>query len=172
MDPWPGRVRQGLRALRPRLPADRNAIVAATLTPAQGAAFRALSTTDQAHLCRAYRRLRTRGVTDADLLAATLLHDLGKVSRDGRVRLPDRVARVILASLAPVLLRRLARLPAPGWRRGLALAVHHPALGAARAAALGCSPRVRWLIARHEDEAAAKDDADLALLAKADREAG
>ena len=171
MGPWPTRVRQGLRALRPRLPADRDAIVAATLTPAQGSAFRALSTTDQAHLCRAYRALRAKAVADPELLAATLLHDLGKASREGRVRLPDRVARVILASVAPGLLRRLARVPAPGWRRGLALAVHHPALGAERAAAVGCSPRVRWLIAHHEDRSAMSDP-DLALLALADREAG
>ncbi len=167
----PGRVRQGLRALRPRLPTDRDAIVAATLTPAQGAAFRDLSMTDQAHLCRAYRRLRAKGVADPDLLAATLLHDLGKASKEGRVRLPDRIGRVLLAAVAPGLLRRWACVPAPRWRHGLALAVHHPALGAERAATLGCSPRVRWLIAHHEDRSA-MGDPDLALLAEADREAG
>jgi hypothetical protein len=145
--------------------------VDAALTPNQAAAFRALSVTDQSHLCRAYRVLRASGVEEPEILDATLLHDLGKTSGNDRVRLLDRIARVLLSRIAPGLLRRLARLPAPGWRRGLALAVHHPALGAKRAAALGCSPRICWLIAHHEHPAAL-DNPDLALLADADREAG
>lgn len=161
------RFRQGLRALRPRIPGDRDAILAAALTPAQAAAFRGLLVHDQAHLLRVYRALLQVGVTDRDLLTAVLLHDLGKTSPAGHVRLPDRVARVVLGRVAPGALHRLARLPAPRWRLGLALAVHHAALGADRAALLGCSPRVRWLIAHH-DHPAALHDADLALLAAAD----
>ena len=153
------------------MPPDRDAVLAATLTPAQAEAFRALPAHDQAHLLRVYRRLRERGVTDPDLLAAGLLHDVGKACGGSRVRLVDRVGRVVLGKVAPGLLRRLARLPARGRRRGLALAVHHPALGAERAAALGCSPRVCWLIAHHEDGDAMGDRA-LATLAEADRAAG
>lgn len=161
------RIRQGLGALRPRLPEDRQAILAKFLSPAQAAAFRALPVHDQAHLCRVHRSLLSGGVVDRDLLTAALLHDLGKATASGRVRLPDRVVRVLLARLTPGVLRRLARLPAPPWRRGIALAVHHPAVGAARAAALGCSPRACWLIAHHEDPSA-MDDPDLARLAAAD----
>jgi hypothetical protein len=122
---------------------------------------------DQSHLCRVYRTLRDDGATDRDLLTAALLHDLGKASEAGHVRLGDRIVRVVLARLAPRLLRRLARLPAPRWRLGLALAVHHPTLGADRAAALGCSPRVCWLIAHHEDRDA-RHDPDVTRLAEAD----
>ena len=164
------RFRQGLSAVRAQVPRDRDAILAEALTPRQAAAFRELPPHDQAHLCRVYRSLRDRGVTDRDLLAAALLHDLGKVSRAGHVRLVDRVAHVVLARFAPGLLSRLAGLPAPRWRLGLALAVHHPALGAARAAELGCSPRTCWLIGHHEDADATTDPA-LALLAEADRSA-
>ena len=152
------------------MPDDRDAILASTLTPPQAAAFRALPVHDQAHLCAVYRFLRDRGVDDREVLTAGLLHDLGKVSAAGQVRLVDRAVRVVLARLVPGLLRRWARVPAAGWRLGLALAVHHPALGAERAAALGASPRVCWLIAHHED-AGAVDDRDLRLLAVADREA-
>ena len=167
---WGHRLRQGLAALRPAIPTDRDAILAQALTPAQAVAFCALPAHDQAHLCRVYRTLRSHGVDDRDLLAAALLHDLGKVAGRCHVRLVDRVARVLLRRLAPALLRRLARLPAPAWRCGLALAVNHAALGAARAAELGGSPRTCWLIAHHEDADAAADP-DLQLLMAADRSA-
>lgn len=165
------RLHQGLAALCPRLPVDRDAILAATLSGPQSEAFRRLPVHDQAHLCRVYRALRDDGMDDPDLLTAALLHDLGKIDAGGRsqVRLVDRIARVVIARVAPPLLRRLARLPAPGWRRGLALAVHHPALGAERAADLGCSDRTCWLIAHHHDTATA--DADLRRLIAADRTA-
>ena len=159
-----------MSSVRAEVPRDREAILAEVLTPRQAIAFRVLSLHDQAHLCRVYRWLQDRGVTDPDLLVAALLHDLGKVSSAGRVRLADRVARVVLARLAPGVLARLARLPAPRWRHGLALAVHHPALGAAQAAELGCSPHTCWLIAHHED-ADPRADSALALLAEADRAA-
>ena len=140
------------------------------MTPPQAAAFRALPVHDQAHLCAVYRFLRDGGVEDREGLTAGLLHGLGKVSAAGQVRLVGRAVRVVLARLVPGLLRRWARVPAAGWRLELALAVHHPALGAERAAALGASPRVCWLIAHHED-AGAVGDRDLRLLAVADREA-
>jgi hypothetical protein len=161
------RLRQGLLALRPALPPDRETILAEALTPAQAAAFRGLPPHDQAHLCRVYRRLR-EGDADRDLLVAALLHDVGKAHPEGRVRLVDRAARVVLSRLAPKLLRRLAAWPAPGWRRGLALAVHHPRLGAERAAALGCSPRTCWLIAHHHDRPL-PDDRGLRSLVEADQ---
>ncbi|MBA3642506.1 MAG: hypothetical protein H0W59_00335 [Chloroflexia bacterium] len=159
---------QGLSALRPRIPADRDQIPAAMLTPSQAAAFCALPRHDQQHLCAVYRTLQRRGVTDHDLLAAGLLHDLGQQSPRSRVRLVDRIARVALAAVAPRLLSRLTRAPVPRWRAGLALASHHPRLGAEAAAVLGLSPRTCWLIAHHEDRAA--PDPDLASLMAADAE--
>ncbi len=168
------RLRQGLGALRPTVPADRDAILATLPGPEAAAAFRALSPHDQAHLCRTFRALRENGVTDRDLLVAGLLHDLAKGGAPGvpgRVRLVDRVLRVLLRRLAPGALVRLARLPAPRWRAGLALAVHHPRLGAERAARLGVSEHACWLIAHHE-AGAPPADPDLARLRAADRAAG
>lgn len=167
----PTRLRQGIGAIRPHIPRDRDTILAGVLEPHQAAAFRTLPPHDQAHLCRTYRGLKAEGIEDQEILAAGLLHDLGKAGPAGTVRLPHRVARVLLRRLAPRVLTKLARMPAPPWRNGLALAVHHPRLGAERAAALGCSPRTCWLIAHHEANPA-PDDPDLRRLMAADRAAG
>ena len=163
------RLRQGVSSLRPRLPPDRDAILAEILTSHQAEAFRELPVHDQAHLCRVYQGLRGRGVEDRDLLVAALLHDIGKVSASGnaRVGLVDRVAGVILRRMAPRLLDRLSRQSGKPWRLGLVLAVHHAPLGAHRAATLGCSARSCWLIAHHADRPLPSDNA-LHLLAAAD----
>ena len=165
------RLIQGFRALVPAIPAERDAILANVLSPPQAAAFRALPTHDQAHLCRVYQLLVAAGETERDLLVAALLHDVAKAGPRGRVRLHDRIARVVLRAVAPGVLQRLARRPAPRWRLGLALAVHHPSLGADRARALGCSERTCWLIAHHESDPLPADP-DLRRLVAADHAAG
>lgn len=165
-----GRFRQGLASLWPRLPAECAAAVEAELTTAQAGAFYRLARYDQAHLCRAYLALRAAGETDRDLLVAALLHDVGKASPEGRVRLIHRIARVLLAWRAPAALTWLGRRPAPRWRVGFALAAHHAELGARQAAALGCTPRTCWLIAHHEDAPPPPDEA-LRRLIEADHAA-
>lgn len=164
-------MRQGIRALHPRIPAEREEVLAAMLTEPQADAFRALPAADQAHLLRVFHILKAGGVHDRDLLTAALLHDLGKVAPDGRVRLMDRVLCVLLGRLAPAMLTRLAGLPAPAWRRGLALAVHHAELGAGRVAALGGSDRTCWLIDNHHTSPLPAEP-DLRRLVAADRAAG
>jgi hypothetical protein len=164
------RVVQGLAGLHPRLPTDRDAILGDVLTPQQQSAFLSLPIYDQRHLCAVYRYLRNSGVSDRDLLRAGLLHDLGKASLGGRVTLLDRTLNVLLGAFAPALRDRLARLPAPRWRLGLALALHHPQLGADWASHLGCSERTCWLIAHHADDPA-PDDPDLQRLIAADHAA-
>jgi hypothetical protein len=164
------RLHQGLAALRPVPPQHRDAILSRVLTDRQADAFCRLPHYDQAHLSRIYELLRSSGARDHDLLAASLLHDLGKVDEMGTVRLPHRVSRVLLSRFAPRVLAWLARLPARRWRAGFALAVHHPALGAERARQLGCSDRTCWLIAHHEDDPP-PDDEQLRRLIAADRAA-
>ena len=163
------RLAQGLDSLVPRVPADRNDILAAVLSTGQRQAFLNLSTVDQAHLLRVYRAVKKADpAATSDLLVAALLHDIGKVSPNGRVRLIHRVLRVALAKFASSTWSRLAALPANSWRTGFVLAEHHPALGAELAGRLGCSARTSWLIAQHGTRTFPIDDPDLRLLVEAD----
>jgi hypothetical protein len=160
-----GRVKQGVAGLllrsAPGLPPE----LASLLSPALQAAFRRLPPYDQQHLIAVTRCLADGHAADPELLRAGLLHDLGKAALGSRVRLPDRVAHVLLAAIAPRLLDRVTRLPAPRWRLGLALTRHHPALGAAWARELGCSERTAWLIAHHADDPPPDDPALRRLIA-------
>lgn len=150
-----------------RRPAALSTVLGETLTHAQHIAFEALPRYDQVHHFCVYQRLSGSGITDRDLLTAALLHDLGKAALGSRVRLVDRALAVTLAKLAPALHKRVTRLPAPRWRTGLALTVHHPRIGAELAAGLGLSARTCWLIEHHGD-ADPPVDRDLRQLIAAD----
>jgi hypothetical protein len=163
------RIAQGIDSLVPRVPADRGAILAAVLSPEQQLAFLNLSSVDQAHLLRVYRAVKQADPSASrDLLVAALLHDIGKVSPEGRVRLPHRVLRVALAKFAPSLWRRLSALPARGWRTGFVLAQHHAVLGAQIADHLDCSARTCWLIEQHGTRSFPIEDQELRRLVEAD----
>jgi hypothetical protein len=163
------RIRQTFTALISRPDDECRQLIERNLTPAQSSAFRRLAAADQAHLCRVFANIETQKSVSPDLKVAALLHDIGKVSDRGRVRLADRIAKVLLANVSPSTLEKLASRPAPRWLEGLSLAVHHPALGAENAAALGCSERTCWLIAHHEDPSPILDK-ELCLLVAVDRQ--
>jgi hypothetical protein len=162
------RVGQGWGALAGRVDPDQRAAAMIWLPPAARSAFAALPRADQRHHLAVFGRLWARGCRDADLLAAALLHDIGKVDGRRRVWLWQRTT-VVLLRRWPALLDRLSALPAPAWRYGFYLLAHHPALGAAQAARLGCSSRAVALIAAHAaHQSPASEDPDLALLQAAD----
>ncbi len=163
------RIRQGLAAIVVRPSTQNHDLTDAWLSPDQRGLFRRMSAHDQAHARRVAHRLLADGQTDGDLIAAALLHDVGKSGtgdHPGRVRLTDRGLRVVLGWLSPSVLRRLAAGPARPGRRGLHLAVHHARLGAVAATAAGSSARTAWLIANHEDTSS--DDPQLQALIAAD----
>jgi len=145
------------------LSATEQAQVVALLSPAEQALFAHLSFADQWHSVRVLGDLRGAGYNDPDLLAAALLHDVGKT------RYPltawDRTVIVVGAALLPRRTARWGAGPAEGWRRPFVVRAQHPEWGADMAAAAGARAAVIDLIRRHADKPGqvASDDALRAL---------
>jgi len=136
--------------------------------------FATMSDADKQHSLRVYRGLQAQGCVEDDMLAAALLHDVGKAQ--GRVPFWTRPAIVLGKLFAPRLLVRLViaptfagnvgtdvarprsnRLPrgratsVPTWRRSLSYAWYHADVGADLAADAGLSQRAVLYIRTHHD---------------------
>jgi hypothetical protein len=125
---------------------------------------------EQRHGLLVCRRLRARGFTSPDLLAAGLLHDAGKSVHPPR--LWERVAVVLLEHYLPGIARWLSvghlRVPffaLPGSRLRQAFRVRrcHPCWGAKLAAGAGATPRTVSLIRRHHVSSGLRDEDGIAL---------
>jgi hypothetical protein len=142
--------------------ADERAELTAHLTPAEQRLFHSMDLRDHRHALDVFRVLKSGGQRDPSLLAAALLHDVGK----GPIKLWQRVAFVLLRAVSPGLLRRLARADDPGWRGALARTLDHAERGAALAEEAGSTAETVRLIRLHRSPAG--DDPALALLQAAD----
>ena len=116
--------------------------------------FRQMSAADQQHSLRVCRGLQARGCVERDMLAAALLHDVGKAQ--GRVPFWTRPVIVIGKLLAPAMLTKLVVEPQcceiqklSRWRRNLSYAWWHAEVGAELAAAAGLSERTVLYIRMH-----------------------
>jgi hypothetical protein len=156
------RVGQFGRGLVPWVPARDRALAAAVLTERQLAAFCLMSPADQRHAVGVARALIAEGARDPDLIVAGLLHDLGKVDRqgNGRVLVLHRVAKVLVGRWMPDFWGWLSAPERPSLVRGCYLLQQHPALGAMWAADLGVSPRACTLIAAHQEGTVGADAAE------------
>lgn len=126
-----------------------------------------LRTTDQQHLLAVAESLSRNGAGD-DLVAAGLLHDIGKAAPGITIRLGDRVTKVLLDYLAPGAVARLARRQrAPRYGAALWVLVRHAQTGADLAGQAGYNQRVQWLIANHDGKDPI-DDPELQHLIAAD----
>lgn len=151
------RVGQFIQALTARVPEKDIEQAVRVLTPAAQALFRRQAIQDQRHALAVYHTLCRAGQTNPQLLAAALLHDVGKAA----ARLPawERAIIVLLERFAPRLLARLSQesqelgqdLPS-GWRRSIVVQTLHPEIGARWALEAGCSPLTAALIRRHQDK--------------------
>lgn len=170
---------RGLQAtLRPGLAPGEAELVAQKLPPAAVSLFAALPGDAQRHSLNVLQTLAQGGEVSADLAAAALLHDVGKLeaARAGApIGLWLRGPLVLAAALAPAQLARAARAtPAAGWRYTLWVQLEHARLGAQLARAAGCSEATCRLILHHADaplspvQASSQHDLELRRLQWAD----
>jgi len=152
------RVGQFLRALTAGVSEKEAEQAMRVLTPEARRLFRRQAVQDQRHALAVYRALRRSGHTAPGLLAAALLHDVGKA--DARLPAWQRAVIVLLDRFAPRILARLGQedahgrlsVLAAGLRRPFVVHARHPQVGACWAREAGCSSLTVALIRRHHDE--------------------
>ncbi len=146
---WRYRLWQLAQELRSRpLSRDQWAAIGDILTPEEQALFRRFRPGDQHHSWRVFHLLRSAGHQERPLLAAALLHDIGKTRVP--LSLADRVLIVLSGRLGPSRLARWGQGTPAGWRRPFAVKQQHPLWGAAMAVAAGSDPETVSLIRRHQ----------------------
>lgn len=138
------------------LPDEARRDIAATLSGPERALFDHYTPGDQWHAYRVLRMLRDAGYNDPDLLAAALLHDVGKT------RCPlsawDRTLIVVAQAFMPERMAVWGEGAPEGWRRPFVVRAQHAAWGAAMAEAAGSRPAVVDLVRRHQDRPKDRDE--------------
>lgn len=145
---WRYRVGQVARAGAGALTTGERDEVALLLPPSMLRLFLGMRGMAQRHGYNVYRALLAGGWSDPDLLAAALLHDVGK----GHLGAVSRVAWVLLGGSSPALRERLARHHFWGKWFGLRDSLCHAEVGAELAHRAGGSPITVWIIGHHEVE--------------------
>lgn len=143
------RLRQFVNTVAtPKLPANAWPLVEAILSADEVALFRRHAEVDRVHSFRVLRTLQEAGESDQHLLAAALLHDVGK-SR-ARPTLWDRVA----GSLGDRFFAERVSVWAQGgdevWRRPFVIRQQHAEWGAQMAREAGSHPTTVRLIRYHQ----------------------
>lgn len=120
------------------------------LAAAQFRLFLQMQPSEVNHSLQMAEKLIESGETHPELLAAALLHDVGKSRLP--IRLWERVAVVLVQQWLPGLYERWATSgELRGWKRIFAVAAQHPAWGAEMAAQAGASAMVVELVGRHQE---------------------
>ena len=161
------RVAQFFRTLWTALQPVDTAYAAARLSPGLLALFRRMARAEQHHGIAVCRKLEARGHTAPDLLAAALLHDVGKTVAPPRIW--ERVIVVLGEHFLPAQAARWsAGEPRGLLRHGFVVRRMHPRWGADLARQAGASPRTVALIARHHSPS--DQDPELTALQIADEQ--
>lgn len=135
------------------------------LSPALMELFLRLQPSEQEHALGIFRRLTASQEKNPDLLAAALLHDVGKSRYP--LHLEERIVIVLAKKLFPKRVKVWGIAQPYGWRRPFVVAEQHPAWGAEMAEAAGATPGVVRLIRRHHEQALdSTDPGELELLKK------
>ena len=160
------RLRQGLGRLRVSLlPRTLDLAPAhAVLSDELWQLFSTMPRGDQWHGLCVLGRLQAAGWREPDLLAAALLHDLGKAQ--GRLSLIHRTFIIAARALGTSWVARLAQSEPRSWRYPFYVHLHHATLGAARLQQAGASAALVSLVTAHEQGEAALPP-ELAAMARA-----
>jgi putative nucleotidyltransferase with HDIG domain len=143
------RVRQFVDAWLARVSPQELREADKVLPPGAQELFRKMSVPDQRHSLNVMRTLRRAGHSEVDLLAAALLHDVGKSA--ARIHSWHRATIVLSKRFAPGLLAWLTNGEPHGWRRPFVIHRQHMKIGAQWAAQAGCRPLTVSLIRRHQE---------------------
>ncbi len=128
------------------------------LTPKQMGLFRVMHPAEQNHAIRVANKLLNLGENNPDLLAAALLHDVGKVRFP--LALWERALIVICNRFFPERVRVWSQGKPRGWVRPFVIAQQHPYWGARLAAESGSSSLTINLIWRHQETVSAVPTSD------------
>jgi hypothetical protein len=131
------------------LPAGARHEVAELLGPQLMVLFDSQSYAGRQHGYRVMKTLAEAGHDDHPLLAAALLHDVGKAGR--RYTWLDRAKVVLVQRLAPSLADRWSLGAQTGWTRAFVVKARHPEWGAQAVAASGASALSVALVRRHQE---------------------
>jgi putative nucleotidyltransferase with HDIG domain len=143
------RLRQLWESLHARPTAPDLALAQGVLAPPLMALFLRLQPSEQAHSLRILCLLLEQGENHPDLLAAALLHDVGKSRYPLYVW--ERVVIVLGKAVLPKQARRWGQAQPRGWQRPFVIAEQHPVWGAEMAGQAGASPLTVSLIRNHQE---------------------
>ncbi len=146
------------------LPEDVRREVGELLTEREQALFDGYTHADQAHAIRVLHCLRDAGYNQPDLLAAALLHDIGKIQCPLSVW--DRTVIVVGSALWPRKAAEWGRGSLDSRRRPFVARAQHPQWGAQLATDAGSRPAVIDLIRRHQEKHDPIGNANDRLLAQ------
>lgn len=156
------RVSQFLRAWRESPSAEDLKRAEAFLSPELFALFGQMLPFEQAHSIRVHDTLVAQGYSQPDLLAAALLHDVGKVKFP--LKPWQRALAVLVQKFFPNQVLQLGQGRPVGLLKGIVVAEQHARWGAEIAEAAGAARPVVRLIALHQDKSAPQLDQDELIL--------
>lgn len=143
------RVRQFWRALAATRQKHDLAQVERVLSPPLASLFKQMQPDEQAHSLHIFQQLLDQRQEHPDLLAAALLHDVGKTCHP--LRLWERVLIVLGQAFFSNHIKAWGRGAPRGWKRPFVIAEQHPTWGAEMVRQAGASELTVSLIQRHQD---------------------